>query len=203
MLYFDVIVTVCVTAAIATMFIVSGFLGNSLERKQKEYSSKLADFTVSLKDILSGFEIIKSYSMKRYVIRRFSKENDETVNAKYNVDRLLALNEGVSTFLALMVQIVVLFLSAYFIITGHITVGTLLGMVQVSSNLANPLMMIFTNVPKIKSIQPIVEKLQSISKYSLSHSSKEHINSFDFCVCTEDLGFSYDKQKEVLNKKNE
>ena len=73
-------------------------------------------------------------------------------------------------------------------------------MVQVSSNLANPLVMIFTNVPKIKSIQPIVEKLQSISKYPLSHSKKEHISSFDFCICTKDLGFSYDKQKEVLNE---
>ena len=202
MLYFDVIVTVCVTAAIATMFLVSGFLGNSLERKQKEYSSKLADFTVSLKDILSGFEIIKSYSMKRYVIRRFSKENDETVNAKYNVDRLLALNEGVSTFLALMVQIVVLFLSAYFIIRGRITAGTLLGLVQVSSNLANPLVMIFTNVPKIKSIRPIIEKLQCISKYSLPHSKKEHISSFDVCICAKGLGFSYDKKKDVLNEIN-
>ena len=110
--------------------------------------------------------------MKRYVVQRFNKENEETISSKYSVDRLLALNEGVSSFLALMVQIVVLFLSAYFIITGRITVGTLLGMVQVSSNLANPLMMIFTNVPKIKSIQPIVEKLQSISQYSLSHSQK-------------------------------
>lgn len=202
MIYFDIIVTVCVIVAIAIMFLIPSFLGNSLEKRQKKYSSKLADFTVSLKDILSGFEIIKSYSMKRYVIQRFNKENDETISSKYSVDRLLALNEGVSSFLALMVQIVVLFLSAYFIITGRITVGTLLGMVQVSSNLANPLVMMFTNVPKIKSIQPIVEKLQGISKYSLSPSQKEHISSFDFCVCTKDLGFSYDKQKEVLNEIN-
>ena len=99
------------------MFLIPSFLGKSLEKRQKKYSSKLADFTVGLKDILSGFEIIKSYSMKRYVIQRFSKENEETIRSKYSVDRLLALNEGISSFLALMVQIVVLFLSAYFIIT--------------------------------------------------------------------------------------
>ena len=202
MIYFDIIVTVCVIVAIAIMFLIPSFLGKSLEKRQKKYSSKLADFTVGLKDILSGFEIIKSYSMKRYVIQRFSKENEETIRSKYSVDRLLALNEGISSFLALMVQIVVLFLSAYFIITERITVGTLLGMVQVSSNLANPLVMIFTNVPKIKSIQPIAEKMQNISQYSLAHSQKEHISSFDFCVCTKDLGFSYDKHKEILNEIN-
>ena len=126
------------------MFLIPSLLGGKLEKRQNTFSSKLADFTGSLKDILSGFEIIKSYSMKQYVIQRFNKENCETIHSKYNVDKLLALNEGLSSFLALMVQIVVLFLSAYFIITGRITIGTLLGMVQVSSNLANPLIMIFT-----------------------------------------------------------
>ena len=87
MIYFDIIVTVCVIVAIAIMFLIPSFLGKSLEKRQKKYSSKLADFTVGLKDILSGFEIIKSYSMKRYVIQRFSKENEETIRSKYSVDR--------------------------------------------------------------------------------------------------------------------
>lgn len=146
MICFDLIVTIFVTMAIAVMFLVPGLLGRSLEIRQNSFSSKLAAFTVSLKDILSGFEVIKSYSMKEYAAQRFDRESKETARSKYSVDRLLALNEGVSAFLSLMVQIVVLFLSAYFIITGRITVGTLLGMVQVSSNLANPLVMIFTNI---------------------------------------------------------
>ena len=96
------------------------------KKRQNKFSSKLAEFTVSLKDILSGFEIIKSYSMSNTVIQRFERANTETIKSKYSVDRLLALNEGLSAFLSLMVQIVVLFLSAYFIIAGRITVGTLL-----------------------------------------------------------------------------
>ena len=153
-----------------------------------------------LKDILSGFEIIKSYSMKRYVVQRFDKENSETIHSKYDVDKLLALNEGLSSFLALMVQIVVLFLSAYFIITERITIGTLLGMVQVSSNLANPLIMIFTNVPKIKSIQPIIEKLHSISEQASKNLHKEHRASFNRYILAENLSFSYDMQTQVLNE---
>ena len=81
-------------------------------------------------------------------------------------------------------------LSAYFIITERITVGTLLGMVQVSSNLANPLVMIFTNVPKIKSIQPIAEKMQNISQIFIGTFTKRtYLAHFDFCVCTKDFRF--------------
>lgn len=199
MIYFDIIVTICVVAAIAVMILVPSLLGGTLEKKQNMFSSKLADFTVNLKDILSGFEIIKSYSMVKSVIQRFDKVNTETINSKYSVDKLLALNEGLSAFLALMVQIVVLFLSAYFIITGRITVGTLLGMVQVSSNLANPLIMIFTNVPKMKSVRPIVEKLKNMSKHSLTPPKKENIATYKSHICAKDLSFSYDGKKEALS----
>ncbi|HIX98156.1 ABC transporter ATP-binding protein [Faecalicatena fissicatena] len=202
MICFDLIVTIFVTMAIAVMFLVPGLLGRSLEIRQNSFSSKLAAFTVSLKDILSGFEVIKSYSMKEYAAQRFDRENKETARSKYSVDRLLALNEGVSAFLSLMVQIVVFFLSAYFIITGRITVGTLLGMVQVSSNLANPLVMIFTNIPKMKSMQPIIEKLKETANFPAALSRKGVPASCQNCIYANELSFSYDGQKEVLSGVN-
>lgn len=202
MIYFDVIVTIVVFVAITLMFLVPSLLGKELEKRQNTLSSQLADFTTKLKDILSGFEIIKSYSMKQYVIQKFDKENSDTIHTKYNVDKLFALNEGLSSFLALMVQIVVLFLSAYFIITERITVGILLGMVQVSSNLANPLIMIFTNIPKIKSIQPIIEKLTVLSKYELNEVPKKQSATFNSVVSISNLSFAYEKQNRVLDKIN-
>ena len=202
MIYFDVIVTIVVFVAITLMFLVPSLLGKELEKRQNTLSSQLADFTTKLKDILSGFEIIKSYSMKQYVIQKFDKENSDTIHTKYSVDKLFALNEGLSSFLALMVQIVVLFLSAYFIITERITVGTLLGMVQVSSNLANPLIMIFTNIPKIKSIQPIIEKLTVLSKYELNEVPKKQSATIKSVVSNSKLSFSYEKQNRDLDKIN-
>ena len=199
MIYFDAIVTVCVIVAIGLMFVVPSLIGGVLEKQQNQFSEKLSDFTVSLKDILSGFEIIKSYSMKKYIIYRFDKSNQDTINAKYSVDKLIALNEGLSSFLALIVQVVVLFLSAYFIIKGRITVGALLGMVQVSNNLANPLLMIFTNIPKIKSVQPIVKKLHDLSTYTKDEVLRKNSLAFNGYISAKNLSFSYDKQVEVLH----
>lgn len=199
MIYFDAIVTVYVIVAIGLMFVVPSLIGGVLEKQQNQFSEKLSDFTVSLKDILSGFEIIKSYSMKKYIIYRFDKSNQDTINAKYSVDKLIALNEGLSSFLALIVQVVVLFLSAYFIIKGRITVGALLGMVQVSNNLANPLLMIFTNIPKIKSVQPIVKKLHDLSTYTKDEVLRKNSLAFNGYISAKNLSFSYDKQVEVLH----
>ncbi|MBS7008691.1 ABC transporter ATP-binding protein [Anaerostipes sp.] len=202
MIYFDLIVTICVIAAIIMMFIVPSLLGGILEKQQNEVSQKLSAFTASLKDILSGFEIIKSYSMRKHIVCRFDKSNKNTINAKYAVDKLMALNEGLSAFLALMVQIVVLFLSAYFIMTGRITAGSLLGMVQVSSNLANPLLMIFSNIPKIKSVQPVVKKLNDLLVYKDDEVQKKGVSGFRQDITIKNLSYSYDEQKEVLHDIN-
>ena len=80
--------------------------------------------------------------------------------------------------------------------------GTLLGMVQVSSNLANPLVMIFTNIPKMKSMQPIIEKLKETANFPAALSRKGVPASCQNCICANELSFSYDGQKEVLSGVN-
>lgn len=198
MLYFDLIVTVCVIVAITIMFLVPGLMGGILEKRQSRFSQQLSAFTSTLKDILSGFEVIKTYSMKKYITCKFDGSNEGTANGKYSVDVITALNEGLSVFLALMVQVVVLFLSAYFIITDRITVGTMLGMVQVSSNLANPILMIFINIPKIKSARSITHKLKELSDYQTNQSQKKRISDLNHCISIKNLSFSYDGQTDIL-----
>ena len=200
MIYFDSIVTVCVIIAIAIMLIVPSLFGGLLSKRQDKYSDMLSSFTNHVKDLLSGFEIIKSYRMKKYVLSRFETSNEDTIKAKYSVDKAIAANEAVSMVLALLVQVVVVvFLSAYFIIIGRISAGALLGMVQVSSNLANPLLIIFSNIPKIKSIKPIAQKLNEFSDYRKQDTGTKKCPTFNEMICVEDLHFSYDKENEVIN----
>lgn len=137
--------------------------------------------------------------MKKYVLSRFETSNEDTIKAKYSVDKAIAANEAVSMVLALLVQVVVVFLSAYFIIIGRISAGALLGMVQVSSNLANPLLIIFSNIPKIKSIKPIAQKLNEFSDYRKQDTDTKKSPTFNEMICVEDLHFSYDKENEVIN----
>lgn len=199
MIYFDIIVTVCVIIAIAIMLIVPSLFGGLLSKRQDKYSDMLSIFTNHVKDLLSGFEVIKSYQMKKYVLSRFETSNEDTIKAKYSVDKTIAANEAISMILALLVQVVVVFLSAYFIIIGRISAGVLLGMVQVSSNLANPLLIIFSNIPKIKSIKPIAQKLNQLSDYEKQDASAKKSPAFNKAICVEDLHFSYDKENEVIN----
>lgn len=199
MFYFDMIVTISVLAAILIMLIVPGLFGLVMQKKQTQYSKKLSEFTIHLNDILSGFEVISSYGMKNYIISKFGKTNKATTDAKYSVEKVTAANQSVSMVLAILVQVVVIFLSAYFIIIGRITVGTLMGMVQVASNLANPLLIIFSNVPKIKSISPVMARINSFSDYSEKSFTGTVAPTCQKGLSAVSLSFSYDKEKQILN----
>ena len=67
MIYFDITMTICVVVAVLFMLIIPNIFGGILEKRQNAFSSQLSSFTNNIKDLLSGFEIIKSYSMKNYV----------------------------------------------------------------------------------------------------------------------------------------
>lgn len=105
MLYFDIIITICVVAATAVMFLVPAIFGTLLEKRQNLLSQEMSGLTSALKDILSGFEVVYSYSIQDHVRRRFDVKNRTAIKAKYSADRLTALNEGISAFLSLMIQV--------------------------------------------------------------------------------------------------
>lgn len=197
MIYFDITVTIFVFIAISIMFIVPSIFAKRLENCQKLYSQQLSSFTNILKDLLTGFEIIKSYSIYNHALTKFNKSNKKNIDSKYTVDKLVALNEGISATLALLIQVLVIILSSYFIITGRLTVGSLLGMVQASSNLANPLLMIFSNLPKIKSVKPIISKLEKFTKQADFNYKKNGPSSFEH-IYINNLSFSYNNNQKIL-----
>lgn len=198
MFYFDVIVTFSVLGAILVMLIVPSLFSSAMQKRQKQYSDMLSTFTSHAKDMLSGFEVIKSYGIKKYILSKFEKSNHATTNTKYSLEKITAANQSVSMVLAIFVQVVVIFLSADFIIIGRTTVGALIGMVQVRSNLANPLLMIFTNAPKIKSVRPIVNRLNDLSDYT----DTSFIGSIELTcqngLLADNLCFSYNNENPVL-----
>lgn len=178
MLYFDPIVTLCVILSSMLMLIVPGLFGKAMQNRQDIYSKKMSEFLKQLKDFLSGFEIIKTYRMDNYTQTEFERRNTDITTAKYRFDKLLAANEGISIVLALMVQVMAIFLSAYFIITGRITAGAMLGLIQVSSNLVSPILLVFQNLPKLKGSKPIVERINSFADYqntSFTGTKRRHL----------------------------
>lgn len=198
MIYYSPIVTAFTGISILLMLILPSLVGGALEKKQNDYSEELADFTSVLKDMLLGFEVIKTYGMDRYSIQKFKKCNAKLTNSKYKVDRLFALAEIISMVLSVLMQIGVIALSAYLVMQGNLTVGTLLALTQLGSSLAAPLGQIFENFPKIQSTKEILNRFNEIALVQENRNTTE-LTEFQNCIELKNINFSYGDEQILKN----
>lgn len=192
-------VTAILLATLLLMFAVPALMGKLLEKRQDAVSRQLARFTEKTKDILSGFEVIRSYRLLPNMRMKFEEENKRTADCKFAADKVTALNEGLSDTLSYLCVVVVIFTSAYFVIKGSITMGTLMALLQLSGSFLTPVLLIMENLPKIKSVKPIVKRLDDLADREMETEGGK-APTFDSEIGIRDLTFSYDGKLQALNR---
>ena len=193
-------ITLCLLACMVLMFTVPSLLGKALQKRQDAVSEKLSVFTMKLKDMFSGYEVITSFGILPDIRKKFMKENEETVQTKFKADRLLVLNESISQMLGVFSQVAAIFLAAYFVINGKMTMGTLIAILQLSGSFVMPIVMIMENLSKVRGIKPVLERLEDFSDYESTEFTGDKTPFFDKEIRMEQVGFSYTQGQEVLNK---
>lgn len=193
MLYLSPLVTLCLFVVTLLVLVVPGLLQKGIQNRQDSFSKKQSRFTVAIKDFLSGFEVIRSYRMNSHAVESFGEKNDTLYKTKYGLDRLVAAVEALSVSLGFMAQCSVLFVSAYLIITGKITAGALVGLVQVSSTIVMPIQEISQNVPKFKGCSPIIERLIGFVDYKDDKFNGTGLPSFESNISVRNLQFGYEQ----------
>ena len=196
------LIAVSLIVCVSVMFILPALMGKPLQIRQETLSKQLAVFTLKLKDFFSGYEVIKAYQMGTHIKTEFDNENKQTANAKYRTDKLFALNECISGVLAVLTQFSGLFIGAYLVITGNITAGTLLALIQLSGTFVSPIMVMMQNIPKIKSIIPVIRHIDDLANYEAALSAGSLQPSFEDNIAVRDLFFSYDANLPVLMNAN-
>lgn len=203
LIYFSPLVTVCLFICMIVMFVIPKILGDILENKQKDLSDELSLFTGKLKDILLGYDVIRSFGIKNNITEEFKKGNNKLIDVKFIVDRLIVINNGVSQMLGTGTQVVAIFVSTYLVIKGEITMGVLMGLVQLSATLVQPVIEVMSNIPKINSMKPLIERINEFCYYQ-DNTNNKGIESptFEKYIDISNLSFRYTEEREVLKEIN-
>ncbi len=192
-------VTAILILTFLLMFLLPATIGRCLEKRQDRVSAQMAAFTEKLKDILSGYEVLRSYDRIEAAKYRFQEENEEEIRVRFRAARLFALNEGLSDTLAVLSTIMVIFVSAYLVLIGQITMGTLLALVQLSSSFMAPVMLLMQNVPRIQSMKAVIARLNSyVEDDPAVKPLPLELPSFEKEIELDGASFSYDGEQTVL-----
>lgn len=184
---------------ILLMFIVPTAFGKSLQKRQNDVSTSLSGFTVRIKDLLSGYEVIKSYNMQKHTDQQFDYINQDVATNQKRAAKVIALSETVAKALALISIFSGIFVAAYFVVIGSLTPGTMIAVIQLSSNCISPLQVIMEGFPKISSAKMVLKRLEDCIEYEDHAFTGESHPTFEHHIHVENLSFSYDETKSVLN----
>lgn len=193
-------VAIVLIISLMVMFLVPALLGKVLEKKQNNVAVQLARFTEKVKDIFSGFEVIRSYRMFPKMREQFEEENKRTAECKLSADAVVALNSGLSDTLSYLSIVVVIFTSAYLVIKGGITIGTMMALIQLSGTFLTPVLMLTENLPKIKSVGPIIQRLSAFDSEQGARQLRGNSPHFDRTIAVKDVSFAYTEGNAVLNE---
>ncbi|MBH1941602.1 ABC transporter ATP-binding protein [Mobilitalea sibirica] len=196
------IITIFLFVSLILMVLIPGLIGQKLQVKQEILSGGYSTFTSKIKDIFSGFEVIRSFHLFRYTKKQFDAENDTLATKKYKADRLFVLNETVSQFLAVFSQILTIFIAAYLVIKGDITMGTLIAITQLAGSFVMPLVNVMQNFPKLQSVAPILKRMEQFDDYADQSFQGNVEPKFNQSIKMKDLSFAYKEEQTVLEHIN-
>lgn len=193
-------VTLVVCATSALLFLVPAILGAPTAKRQDEVSKQNSIFTTRIKDIFSGYEVIKSYNIVDNMTEEFLDENSTVENLKFKSNHIQGISQALSMFLGVMSQISTIALGGYFLIKGQVTVGTLFAVVQLANGICWPITWIVSKVTLVKGMKEVNSKLLSIINESEEKKDTVKLESFKKEIDLKDITFAYNEDRNALDR---
>jgi len=138
MIYLSWQLTLATLIIAPLMGVLIAWFGNRLQKYSRRSQNQISDLSAILTEVFGGIRIIQAFAAEDYEVARFSKEAEGTLQAKYNTERLKAIQIPTIGFLQALSFILLLFFAAWQISLDNITVGTFFSYLSAAALLIDP-----------------------------------------------------------------
>ena len=126
LILFHPLIALIVIALSLIQLLVPKFLGDKLSKKNETLMQELERYNAKIKDLFTGFEVIKSFRAEQETQALHAAVADEVEQARYAYRRLSAKAYANQSILVYLASILQLSFSAYLAVKGEITLLSLI-----------------------------------------------------------------------------
>ena len=199
MLWYSPLLTFVAIGFALLPILVSVFLGDRAAKAEKEVSDRKEGYTGLLKDVLTGFAVIKSFKAEKNAARLHGDANEAVAEAS---KRRVRVNVHVGYASALAggaVQFGVFLVAAALALSGKgITAGTAIVFVQLLNFILSPLRSFPAFYAGAKSSLGLIGKLAAALDRNVSEEGGPVEPKLTEGIAIRDLSFAYEEGKPVL-----
>lgn len=178
--------------------VVSLGMGGEMARRERALSDQNGEFVARVKDILSGFAVIKSFRAEEQSKELFENANEALRQVKFHRRMWAGLLSTIGQFSGSIVQIGVFFLCGFYAIKGEITAGTVVVFVNLCIFVIAPIQYIPEYWGARKAALSLVEKMAELNARNQGRSGKRVEPELKEGIVFANLGFGYEPNKPVL-----
>lgn len=203
MLYYSPLLTLTAFLLSIIPVIASLVTGNHLAEKEKIVSNRNESFVGMVKDLLSGFSVIKSFKAENEVTRIFRRSNTDAEEAKCRRRRTESIIQIIGFMAGVLSQFGVFLFGAYLAISGS---GVTAGIVIVFVQLMNYVLAPIAEVPRIlsnrKAAYALIDKLAEAVHINFRKEGIVLSPVLKTGIELKNFSFGYDENAPVLKNLN-
>lgn len=188
------IVVLLLALAVFSLAITSIVAGRAAGKKEK-YSKNLENLTRIGQEFLSGYYIIKNFNILDKIKRQFRTQNRNVESSRKECNMMIGLIDILSVVTSTLIFVVIIVLCVHLIVENEITVGMALIVIQLTSNVTDPISQILFLINQMKSVSRIGEKITKIVNGHVVNGGGVEKREFKSDIKVRDLSFSYNPEK--------
>ena len=179
--------------------IASVIFGNNTKQKLDRVSKDNSSFTTSIKDMFSGFTVIKSFNIEKELADYILNSNAKLENTKKGYNNIVDLVSILSQASSFIVVIAAFGFGTYLTINGEVTAGSVIAIIQLLNYMLGPISQLSELLNKRGASKELIYKIERLISNETDGNARTHKkDSFSDLICFEDVSFSYDGKNDVL-----
>ena len=203
MLWYSPLLTLVAIGFSLLPIIVSISLGNRAADAEKAVSDKKEIYTGMLKDVLTGFAVIKSFKAEESIARVYDEKNEEVKKVSKKRTQINILVSYASTLAGVIVQLGVFIIAALLALSDKsITGGVAIVFVQLMNYILSPIHVFPAFYAGAKASFGLIDKLAQALSRNIPDEGEHSLPQLTEGISVHNLDFAYEQGKPVLTGVN-
>ena len=182
---------------LTTPLYIPKLIEKTLQRVQGEYLSALEQNLAKVNDWLSGFEIIKNFSVERKILTLFDEVNDASMEKLLKDKQLSAVSQLITALISYLSYFIVLACAAWLVLNGVFSAGDFFVAIGMIDQLSYPLISLSEIIRQLVAIRPACRAMEKFVEPA-GKQGKSALSGVDYDISFQYVTFGYDAQHPVL-----
>lgn len=184
---------------LSTPLYIPKIIEGRLQKAQTAYVQTVEETLGKVNDWLSGFEIIKNYSIEDRILRRFESANERSMQALLCDMQLGAVSQMITTLISYLSYFIVLVCATWLVLTREFTAGDFFVAIGMIDQLSYPLISLAAIIQQLVSIKPTCKSMDSFIGTPKESAPHRVMKALRTDIRFRDVTFAYENRETVLD----